>query len=67
MNNYGATEENKGAASGTSLAQKLKDFTSKAFNPSASGAEEQKFEQLNTDDLEGKMINMQNNAATNTT
>lgn len=44
MNNYGATEENKGASSSTSLAQKLKDFTSKAFNPSASDAEEQKFE-----------------------
>ena len=47
MNNYGATEENKSAASGTSIAQKLKDFTSKAFNPNASPAEEQKFESLN--------------------
>ena len=43
MNNYGATEENKGAASSSSLAQKLKDFTSKAFNPT-SAPEEQKFE-----------------------
>ena len=39
MNNYGATEENKGASTGSSIAQKLKDFTSKAFKPS-NGADE---------------------------
>ncbi len=54
MNNYGAMEEEK--KSGSSLADKLKSFTSKASKP---GSKDPKFESFHTDqDLEGQTISM---------
>ena len=44
MNNYGAMEEEK--KSGSSLADKLKSFTSKASKP---GSKDPKFESFHTD------------------
>ena len=45
MNNYGTIEEEKKGGS-TSIAQKLKDFTSKALKPSSNN-EAQQFDSLN--------------------
>ena len=59
MNNYGAMVEEK--KSGSSLADKLKSFTSKASKP---GSKDQKFESFHTDpDLENHTISLRENDA----
>ena len=60
MNYYGSMEEEK--KGGTSLADKLKAFTSKGQKPGAGGQSNQKFDSFHTDpDLEGQTISLRDN------
>ena len=58
MNNYGSMEEEK--KGGSSLADKLKAFTSKGQKPA--GGQKKEFNSFHTDqDLEGQTISLRDN------